>query len=204
MTKADRTRGLADGTLTIADIAAEVGIRYQHAYHVLHRSGMLDRVKINTRVLSPGKSSLPRVPRAPRIVIAKPELCAEVLLRAGFRRVSGWRIDEANALVLTEPLPREVGVYAFVKAGRAMYVGVATMGLAKRIYFYGKPGVSQRTSLRLNATIREELESQSEIDIFIAQPEDMTWNGLPVHGSAGLELGLIKAYSLPWNMRSSG
>jgi hypothetical protein len=204
VTKADRIRGLADGTLTVAEIAAEVGIRYQHAYHVLNRSGMLDKAKINTRAASSDKPLIQRVSRVRRAVIIKPELRAEMLLAAGFRRVSGWRINEADALVLTEPLPEEVGVYAFVKAGMVMYIGVATMGLAKRIYFYGKPAVSQRTSLRLNAAIREELEKASEIDILIAQPDDMTWNGLPVHGSAGLELGLIKAYSLLWNMRSSG
>jgi hypothetical protein len=204
MRKADGIRGLADGTLTVAEIAAEVGVRYQHAYHVLNRSGMLDKAKINTRAASADKPSMPRAPRLPRVMIIKPELRAETLLEAGFRRVSGWRIDEAGALVLTEPLPNEVGVYAFVKAGIVMYIGVATMGLAKRIYFYGKPAVSQRTSVRLNATIREELGNASEIDILIAQPDDMTWNGLPVHGSAGLELGLIKAYSLLWNMRSSG
>jgi hypothetical protein len=78
------------------------------------------------------------------------------------------------------------------------------MGLAKRIYFYAKPGVSQRTSLRLNNTIRRELQAATRIDVLIAQPDDMEWNGLPVHGAAGLELGLIKAYSLPWNMRSAG
>lgn len=84
-----------------------------------------------------------------------------------------------------------------------MYVGVATMGLAKRIYFYAKPGVSQRTSIRLNEIIRSELGSGAQIEVLIAQPEDLEWNGLPVHSAAGLELGLIKAYALPWNMRSA-
>jgi hypothetical protein len=32
----------------------------------------------------------------------------------------------------------------------------------------------------------------------------LEWNGLPVHGSARLELGLIKRYALPWNMRNAG
>ncbi|NML06535.1 GIY-YIG nuclease family protein [Sphingomonas sp. G-3-2-10] len=204
MTKADRIRGLADGTLTVAEIAAAVGIRYQHAYNVLNRSGLLGKAKVNTCAAPVDRPSIPRAPRIPRAAIIKPELRAETLLDAGFRWASAWSIDEADALILTEPLPKEVGVYAFVKAGIVVYIGVATMGLAKRIYFYGKPAITQRTSLRLNATIREELGNSSEIDILIAQPEDMTWNGLPVHGSAGLELGLIKAYSLPWNMRSSG
>lgn len=133
----------------------------------------------------------------------KPPLEADTLLNAGFEHASGWALDEAGLLILTRPLPKSVGVYAFVKNGVVLYVGVATMGLAKRIYFYARPGVSQRTSLRLNDLIRMELQSDAQIDVLIAQPEDMDWDGLPVHGAAGLELGLIKAYALPWNMRSA-
>ena len=96
-----------------------------------------------------------------------------------------------------------MGVYAFVKDARAMYVGLATIGLAKRIYFYGKPGATQRTSKRLNATIKSELKAGSAIDIYTATPDDLDWNGLPIHGSAGLEMGLIKKFHLPWNKRGA-
>lgn len=34
------------------------------------------------------------------------------------------------------------GAYAFVKEEVAIYVGVAAMGLRKRLYFYAKPGVT--------------------------------------------------------------
>ncbi len=78
------------------------------------------------------------------------------------------------------------------------------MGLAKRLYFYAKPGVTQRTSLRLNGIIKSELQKMGSIDIYTAIPPDFEWNGLPVHGTAGLELGLIKKFALPWNMRSAG
>ncbi len=37
-----------------------------------------------------------------------------------------------------------------------------------------------------------------------AVPHDHDWNGLPVHGAPGIELGLIKKFKLPWNMRSAG
>jgi hypothetical protein len=106
-------------------------------------------------------------------------------------------------LTLENPAPKDVGVYAFVKAGVAQYIGVATMGLSKRLYFYGRPGISQRTSLRLNAIIKAELLGPDDIEIYVASPPDLEWNGLPVHGSAGLELGLIKKYRLPWNTRSA-
>jgi len=96
-----------------------------------------------------------------------------------------------------------VGVYAFAKNNTALYVGVATIGLAKRIYFYGKPGPKQITNLRLNEMLKAELLSGSEIEIYVARPPDFDWNGLPIHGAAGLELGLIKKFDLPWNKRSA-
>ena len=77
------------------------------------------------------------------------------------------------------------------------------MGLAKRLRFYAKPSKTQRTSLRLNGVLREELASAAFIDIYTAMLPNLVWNGLPVHGAAGLELGLIKAHTLPWNMRGA-
>jgi hypothetical protein len=125
------------------------------------------------------------------------------LIAGGFIIAGRWVLSSTNDVVLDRPLPKCVGVYAFAKDGIVLYVGVATMGLAKRLYFYGKPGVSRRTSQRLNGIIKNELLTVRAIDIYIAVPSDLEWNGLPVHGSAGLELGLIKKYALPWNMRSA-
>ena len=84
------------------------------------------------------------------------------------------------------------------------YVGVATMGIASRLQFYAKPGSTQRTNRRLNQLIKTELATRPFVDIYTAMPGDLVWNGLPVHGSAGLELGLIQKYALPWNIRSAG
>ncbi len=56
-------------------------------------------------------------------------------------------------------------MYAFAKDRIVVYVGAATMGLAKRLYFYGKPGITQRTSLRLNGIIRSELQTVPFIEI---------------------------------------
>ena len=83
-------------------------------------------------------------------------------------------------------------MYAFAKDGIALSVGVATMGLSKRLYFYSKPGVTQRISQQLNAIIKNELQTVPFIEIYTAMPADLEWNGLPVHGSAGLEFGLIR------------
>ncbi|WP_429819241.1 GIY-YIG nuclease family protein [Ensifer sp. B1-9] len=128
-----------------------------------------------------------------------------VLIEGGFVPAGRWMFSPTEELIVDVPLPKEVGVYAFVKDAIAVYVGVATMGIAKRLYFYGRPGITQRTSQRLNALIKNELlAAGASIEIYVAIPPDLEWNGLPVHGSAGLELGLIKKYALPWNMRSAG
>lgn len=121
----------------------------------------------------------------------KPSLTAATLLASGFAFSGRWALSTAGDLVLDRPFPKMAGVYAFVKDGVALYVGVATMSLAKRLYFYGKPGITQRTSQRINGIIKNELAMLPYIDIYTAKPPDFEWNGLPIHGSVGLELGLI-------------
>ncbi len=98
-------------------------------------------------------------------------------------------------------MPDARGVYAMAKNGVVQYVGLATMGLAKRFKFYIRPGNTQRTSIRLNDLLKSELQTAQAIEIYTASPPDLLWNGLPVSGMAGLELGLIERYKLPWNIR---
>lgn len=186
--KSDQIRQLSAEGLSVSDIARRLGIRYQHAYNVL-------RANIATPVASTEK--------APISQVAKPTLTVAEIVSAGFELSANWGLTEAGRLVIAPRLPAAPGVYAFAKNGTVLYVGVATMGLAKRIYFYGKPGVTQRTSLRINATIVGELGAGAGIEIYTALPPDLEWNGLPVSGVTGLEYGLIRRYHLPWNIRSA-
>lgn len=196
MTKSDQIRALGAAGLKPAEIAKQLGIRYQYAYNVL-KATYPDNVAI--KVASPNTGGSDALPG----VALKPPLTVEILVAGGFVWIGRWLLSGDN-LTIEKPVPKDVGVYAFVKAGMAQYVGVATMGVSKRLYFYGRPGISQRTSLRLNAIIKAELLGPDDIDIYVASPPDLEWNGLPVHGSAGLELGLIKRYKLPWNTRGAG
>ena len=186
MSGSEDIRSLAREGMSVADIARRLGIQYQRAYGVLKTANMLP-------------TSRPAIAAAP-----KPPLSVEALVRGGFELSARWVLSDAGDLTIEGPLPKAAGVYAFAQEGLVLYVGVATMGLANRLYFYAKPGVTQRTSLRLNRVIKSELRTLPSIDIYTAVPPDLEWNGLPVHGSAGLELGLIKAFALPWNMRSAG
>jgi hypothetical protein len=120
---------------------------------------------------------------------------------AGFKHADNWNLDNDGGLQIPQQIPYRDGVYAFVENGAALYVGVATINLAKRIRFYARPGKGQRTNIRVNKLIREELSAGRVVEIYTGSPPDFDWNGLPVDGDAGLELGMIEKYSPPWNER---
>jgi hypothetical protein len=133
----------------------------------------------------------------------KPSLTVERLRSGGFEEVGCWELNNAQDLAHSIDLPNQAGVYAFVIDGVVQYVGLASNSLRQRLGFYRKPGVSQRTNLRLNEIIRGHLREKAIVQIFIARPADHDWNGFKVNGSEGLEAGLIAEFDLPWNMRGS-
>jgi hypothetical protein len=125
------------------------------------------------------------------------------LTGGGFVHAGRWVLRDAGELTLEQPIIADAGVYAFAIDGTVLYVGVATRSLARRMRSYAKPGPPQLTSRRLNDLIQVEIKAGRCLDIYTATPQDLEWNGLPVHGSDGLKLGLIKAYALPWNKRGT-
>lgn len=193
MTKSDQIRALAAEGLKAAEIAARLGIRYQHAYNVINAGPRRTREEETKPPLAIQPETRPR---------GKPALTTDILIGGDFKRVGRWIIS-GDSLALETPAPKSKGVYAFVKADVALYVGAATKGLAGRLYSYGRPGISQRTNQRLKAIILAELSGPEPIEIYVAMPPDLEWSGLPVNGSAGLELGLIEKFSLPWNLRGA-
>jgi hypothetical protein len=162
-------------------------------------------LKAGSTVIAASKAA--RAPNAGAVSAGPPlrkgPLSIDTLLSGGFEFAGQWTLTVGGSLILDRPAPRGVGVYAFAVTGKIMYVGGATVGLAKRLYFYRTPGPSQKTNQRLNSIIRDELLAGRSVEIYTAAPADREWNGLPIHMSAGLELGLIKNYDLPWNIRSA-
>lgn len=185
-TKSEQIRDLHAEGLSTSEIARKIGIRYQFAYGVLQKRLQLKKKSKKTV----------------RVLREKPLLKASRLLEGGFVRVSQWALLGQN-LRLESPLPKVPGVYAFAKDGIAQYVGVATTTLAKRCSFYIRPGITQRTSIRLNKILKEELARASIIEIYIATPSDCCWNGWALDGNAGLEAGIILHFKLPWNKRGA-
>ncbi|MBV9996911.1 MAG: hypothetical protein JO127_17040 [Caulobacteraceae bacterium] len=74
----------------------------------------------------------------------KPALTAQALLAGGFELTSRWVLTPAGALISERPPPSHPGVYAFVSEGLAVYVGIATVSIRKRLYFYTRPGCGFR------------------------------------------------------------
>lgn len=174
--------------MATAEIARQLGIRYQFAYGVIARDG--------------------NVPARPRRSTGarptKPTLHVDHLLSSGFELAACWVAGDDGRIALDRALPKLPGVYAFAIGGVVQYVGLASIGLAKRTYFYARPGATQRTSLRLNALLLEHQATGTVVEVYVAMPPDGTWNSLPVDFCAGLELGLIRTFDLPWNKRSAG
>jgi hypothetical protein len=184
-TKAEQIRSLASEGIPIAEIARRLGIRYQHAYNECRK----------TRVRSLGSAQAAEVKNKPSLFIA-------ALAQSGFQRGGNWTIKNGR-LSCPGGIPDVPGVYAFALSGIVRYVGVASRSLRHRLRFYANPGISQRTNIRLNALIRECIEAGEHIEVAVASPPSMAWNGLTVLGPEGLEAGLIRDYSLPWNVRGA-
>jgi hypothetical protein len=185
----DSIRELAGQGVAVADIARKLGIRYQHAYKVCRDAGII-------RPKAGGGSPAP-VPQ--RI---KPPLSVETLRHGGFETIGRW-LHEEERLVCPKGLPASGGVYAFSIGATVVYVGLASRSLVQRLYYYGRPGPSQRTNIRVNALIREASARGEDVDVHFACPPSFAWNGFTVSGAEGLEAGLIQNFMLPWNMRGT-
>lgn len=132
-----------------------------------------------------------------------PNLTLQQIVDGGFLHAGKWDINFKDILVLTGDAPKQPGVYIFVQAGIAHYVGVASKNLAQRLYFYGRPGISQRTNIRLNGLLRTEIANSKTVDVYVAMPPDLEWNGWKVSGPEGLEAAIIRNFLLPWNRRGT-
>ena len=63
--------------------------------------------------------------------------------------------------------------------------------------------MSLRPNIRLNGALREELVNGSIVDVYVANPPDLEWNGWKVSGAEGLEAAIIRSFRLPWNRRGT-
>jgi hypothetical protein len=131
----------------------------------------------------------------------KPSLTVDRLNAAGFRHSGSWSFTD-GMLAASGDMPKESGVYAFVHEGRAIYVGIAARGLAKRFAVYARPGTVE-SAARIRMELIDRLFAGKAVDIYTICSPALSWNGLPVNLSAGLEAGLLQAFDIPLNTRGA-
>lgn len=194
-TTSDKIRALAREGYLRAEIAAFLDIRYQHARKVMIDAGITDGLSRGGETLVTRGRARPSgisVPRTPTPI--------GVLTEAGFVKLGDWTADQKGKIALSVPAPSEPGVYAFATEGVVRYVGLTRVGFDKRMQNYRSGHVRQRTSHRINAVILDHLGAGTVVEIYLAMPAAMDWNGLPISTAAGLEAGLIEMIQPPWNM----
>jgi hypothetical protein len=190
-TTSAKIRALAAEGYLRADIARFLGIAYQHVRKVLEDAGSREGLQ---RDVAPST--------APKSAPAAEPLTVDVLVAAGFTLLGTWTAGD-DGIELEVPAPKRPGVYAFAINGTVQYVGVTQGTFHQRMYQYRRGDPGQTTNARINPVIAAELAAGRIVEIYLAMPDPAIWNGLPVNMAAGLEEGLIKRYSLPWNVRGA-
>jgi hypothetical protein len=193
-TKSDKIRGLAKAGYLRTEIAELLDIRYQHVRKVLVDAG-----------ISEGLQRQVQIERAPVVIEApeKPEpVHSDILIAAGFRKLGEFKKLSDAEFDLDAHAPIEPGVYAFALNNLIVYVGLTQTGLKTRLDHYRRGHERQRTSSRVKKLILGELGDGKKIQVFVATPKELEWNGLPVNTAAGLEIGLIQMIKPLWNIQN--
>ena len=193
-TTADKIRALLQEGYLRADVARFLGVRYQHVRGVAVAAGIDGGLQRGIEVVAKSKP-IPKVPE---------DVAIDVLLDAGFARLGTWVADGTGGIALDTPAPRDPGVYVFVVGGMIKYIGVSRAGIRSRMSNYRAGQAGQKTSARVNQIINEHVSAGTVVEVYVAHPPAIEWNGLPVVTAAGLEAGLIKMIQPPWNKMGIG
>ena len=192
-TKSDKIRALAKAGYARAEIAALLGIRYQQVRKVLLDAGITGGLK-NVRI------EVENEPLEVELSDDTEPVDAEFLLQAGFELLGNWTQPSAGEILLSAKAPNDPGVYAFILEGVIVYVGLTQTGLRTRLDHYRRGHERQRTSRRVKQLIANALSDKKRVEVLIAIPPALNWNGLPINTAAGLEMGLIKLLKPTWNI----
>ncbi|MDR7221663.1 GIY-YIG nuclease family protein [Aminobacter aminovorans] len=188
-TTSDKIRALLRAGYPRTETAAFLNIRYQHVRKVAVDAGIEGGLQRGIVVL----------PRSKAVHKVREDVAVDILVAAGFAKIAAWIADDVGGITLSTPVPKDAGVYAFVVAGFVKYIGLTRSGFRSRMSNYRAGQAGQRTSARVNQIISDQIAAGASVEIYVATPPPLEWNGLPVITAAGLEAGLIKMIQPPWN-----
>lgn len=184
-TKSEKIRALATAGLTRTQIAAFLGIRYQHVRNVLVQSGNFqEKAKAAGTSLEPDET-----------------WTIDRLVEGGFEHLCECELDTAGGFGFSQKGSAKPGVYAFAVNGIVTYVGVSQSGLQGTMYHYSYGHKGHKTRARVKQLILESLANGDAVSFLVAHPPELDWNELPIDGLAGLEAGLIRAIRPVWNIQ---
>lgn len=185
-TKADKIRALDQAGFARAEIARFLNISYQHVRNTLVQrptNFVASRETPPERQLQPWSVSK--------------------LLEAGFERIGLCTLTGEESFQYSDRAPLDAGVYAFAVDGLIKYVGLTRFGLRTRLGHYVYGHKAQKTSAHVKGLILGALRAGRQVEVLIARPPELSWNGLPVDGPAGLETALIKLIKPEWNRQGN-
>lgn len=194
-TTSEKIRAMARAGYLRTEISEALQIRYQHVRKVLLDSGITEGLQ---------RGGLPAGALPPKTIEPHQPTPGAFLLEAGFVHLGCWVYAGDGEFTLSARAPSKPGVYAFLLDGIVVYVGLTQTGLSTRLGHYRRGHKRQRTSARVKALIGEALAAGQRVEVLVATPEPLLWNGLPVNTAAGLEAGLIRKLRPLWNMLGVG
>lgn len=123
------------------------------------------------------------------------------LIDIGFEQVGKWYLkDDKIAFDVTSSEKTNI-LYAYIIDSEVMYVGKSSRSLKARLTNYKNPELSQRTNMRVNSYIKDNLiEGKSVLIYEYSQDSNITIGEFKVDISAGLEDSIIQKINPKWNI----
>lgn len=128
------------------------------------------------------------------------------LIEIGFIKVGYWQVSDGLLKYSLDPEYSDVknNLYAFVCDGEVKYVGKTTRLLKNRMYHYSRPGPTQSTNIKNNANIRQMIDRDIAVDIFVLPDTGLMHYGqFHLNLAAGLEDSIISIINPIWNGNKS-
>jgi hypothetical protein len=127
------------------------------------------------------------------------------LLQIGFTPIGTWELNGNSITSTLNQFSEKTNViYCFIINAIPKYFGITRNTLRSRMYQYANPGRNQSTNIRINKCIKDALESNSIVEIYVFADNGLIHYGdFKINLALGLEETLINAYQTEWNYRGN-